>query len=60
MKNFFRMTKSVHHNSSKFNIDLNTFYRFEKQLVEIEGQLIDGNIYQVSILGSDNKLRKLA
>ena len=44
-----RMVKSVHHNSSKFNnIDMNKFQRFEKQLIELEGQLLDGNIYQVS------------
>ncbi len=30
------------------NIDMNKFQRFEKQLTELEGQLLDGNIYQVS------------
>jgi hypothetical protein len=27
---------------------MNKFQRFEKQLTELEGQLLDGNIYQVS------------
>jgi WASH complex subunit 7 len=45
---FFRMVKSIHHNTAKFNnIDMNKFHRFEKQLIELEGQLLDGNIYQV-------------
>ena len=45
------MVKSVHHNTAKFsNIDMNKFHRFEKQLIELEGQLLDGNIYQVFIL----------
>ena len=45
------MVKSVHHNSSKFNnIEMNKFHRFEKQLIELEGQLLDGNIYQVNIV----------
>ena len=42
-----RMIKSVHHNPTKFQIDINKFYRFEKHLVELEGKLLDGTIYQV-------------
>lgn len=43
----FRMIKNVHHNPNKFPIDINKFYRYEKHLVELEGKLLDGNIYQV-------------
>lgn len=41
-----RMIKNVHHNPTKFSIDTNKFYRYEKHLAELEGQLLDGNIYQ--------------
>ncbi len=41
------MIKNVHHNPTKFSIDTNKFYRYEKHLAELEGQLLDGNIYQV-------------
>lgn len=41
-----RMVKSVHHNSGKFTIDLTKFHRFERHLVELEGNLLDGTIYQ--------------
>ncbi len=40
------MIKNVHHNPTKFPIDINKFYRYEKHLVELEGKLLDGNIYQ--------------
>lgn len=47
---FCRLVKSVYHNTSKFQtIDMNKFHRFETQLFEIEGQLFDGNIYQVCL-----------
>ena len=41
------MIKNVHHNPNKFSIDTNKFYHYEKHLAELEGQLLDGNIYQV-------------
>ena len=50
------MIKSIHHNPTKFQIDVNKFYRFEKHLVELEGKLLDGTIYQV---GQDSPLSNL-
>jgi hypothetical protein len=41
------MIKNIHHNPNKFSLDMNKFYRYEKHLVELEGKLLDGCIYQV-------------
>ena len=43
------MIKNVHHNPNKFPLDMNKFYRYEKHLVELEGKLLDGSIYQVEL-----------
>lgn len=42
-----RMIKNVHHNPDKYQIDVNKFYRFEKHLIELEGKLLDGYVFQV-------------
>ena len=42
------MIKNVHHNPTKFPIDMKKFYRYEKHLVELEGKLLDGCIFQVN------------
>jgi hypothetical protein len=45
------MIKNVHHNPNKYEIDvLNKFYRYEKHLVELEGKLLDGCIFQVNLV----------
>lgn len=41
------MIKTVHHNPEKYQIDVNKFYRFEKHLIELEGKLLDGYVFQV-------------
>ena len=41
-----RMIKNIHHNPVKFQVDVNKFYRYEKHLVELEGKLLDGCIFQ--------------
>lgn len=41
------MIKNVHHNPDKFPVEVKKFYRYEKHLIELEGRLLDGNIYQV-------------
>jgi WASH complex subunit 7 len=41
-----RMIKNIHHNPVKFQVDVNKFYRYEKHLVELEGKLLDGYIFQ--------------
>ena len=41
-----RMIKSVHHNPVKYQVEINKFYRYEKHLVELEGKLLDGCIFQ--------------
>jgi WASH complex subunit 7 len=40
------MIKNVHHNPGKYQFDMNKFYRFEKHLIELEGKLLDGLIFQ--------------
>lgn len=44
-----RMVKNVHHNPNKFDIDIKKFFRFEKHLIELEGKLLDGYVFQVFI-----------
>ncbi|XP_036153709.1 WASH complex subunit 4 isoform X6 [Myotis myotis] len=42
-----RLLKSVHHNPSKFGIQDEKLKPFEKFLLKLEGQLLDGMIFQV-------------
>ena len=44
---YLRMIKNVHHNPNKFPVEMNKFYRYEKHLIEMEGKLLDGYIFQV-------------
>ena len=53
------MIKSIHHNPTKFQIEINKFYRFEKHLVELEGKLLDGTIYQVRILATKSLQKRI-
>ena len=43
------MVKNVHHNPNKFEIDTKKFFRFEKHLIELEGRLLDGRVFQVGL-----------
>ncbi|XP_014635938.1 PREDICTED: WASH complex subunit 7 isoform X2 [Ceratotherium simum simum] len=44
-----RLLKSVHHNPSKFGIQEEKLKPFEKFLLKLEGQLLDGTIFQACI-----------
>lgn len=44
------MLKSVHHNPGKFSIPEEKLKPFEKLLLKLEGQLLDGMILQVRLL----------
>ncbi|XP_074863991.1 WASH complex subunit 4 isoform X4 [Carettochelys insculpta] len=44
-----RLLKSVHHNPSKFGIQEDKLKPFEKLLLKLEGQLLDGMIFQACI-----------
>ena len=44
---FFRMLKSVKHNPGKFNLAVDKIRPFEKLLMNLEGQLLDGFVFQV-------------
>ncbi|XP_040493346.1 WASH complex subunit 4 isoform X2 [Ursus maritimus] len=44
-----RLLKSVHHNPSKFGIQEEKLKPFEKFLLKLEGQLLDGVIFQACI-----------
>ncbi|MBZ3882813.1 WASH complex subunit 7 [Sciurus carolinensis] len=44
-----RLLKSVHHNPSKFGIQEEKLKPFEKFLLKLEGQLLDGLIFQACI-----------
>lgn len=44
-----RLLKSVHHNPGKFYIPEEKLKPFEKLLLKLEGQLLDGMILQVPI-----------
>lgn len=46
----FRLLKSVHHNPSKFGIQEDKLKPFEKLLLKLECQLLDGMIFQVITL----------
>lgn len=43
----YRLLKSVHHNPSKFGIQEDKLKPFEKLLLKLECQLLDGMIFQV-------------
>uniref|UniRef100_A0A8C9V9W1 WASH complex subunit 4 n=1 Tax=Scleropages formosus TaxID=113540 RepID=A0A8C9V9W1_SCLFO len=47
-KMYKRLLKSVHHNPSKFEIPEEKLKPFEKLLLKLEGQLLDGMIFQSS------------
>lgn len=49
--NLPRLLKSVHHNPSKFEIQEEKLKPFEKLLLKLEGQLLDGMIFQVRCCG---------
>ena len=42
-----RMLKSVHHDPGKFSIQTDKIRPFEKLMMHLEGQLLDGLIFQV-------------
>lgn len=44
---FHRLLKSVHHNPGKFSIPEEKLKPFEKLLLKLEGQLLDGSVLQV-------------
>lgn len=44
-----RLLKSVHHNPGKFSIPEEKLKPFEKLLLKLEGQLLDGMILQVCV-----------
>lgn len=44
----YRLLKSVHHNPGKFSIPEEKLKPFEKLLLKLEGQLLDGMILQVA------------
>lgn len=46
----YRLLKSVHHNPGKFSIPEEKLKPFEKLLLKLEGQLLDGMILQVAYL----------
>lgn len=50
----FRMLKTVHHNSSKFDIEETKLRPFEKFLLGLEGQIMQGRIFDVRFLFSSN------
>ena len=47
MNPLHRMLKSVHHDPGKFGIPQEKIRPFEKLLMRLEGQLLDGRIFQV-------------
>ncbi|KAJ8262124.1 hypothetical protein GJAV_G00162500 [Gymnothorax javanicus] len=48
-KMYKRLLKSVHHNASKFAIPEEKLKPFEKLLLKLEGQLLDGMIFQACV-----------
>lgn len=42
------MLKSVHHDPGKFGIAAEKIRPFEKLIMKLEGQLLDGRIFQVN------------
>ena len=43
------MLKSVHHNPQRFGMEESKLRPFEKLLMGIQGQLLDGMIFQVNL-----------
>ena len=43
-----RMLKSVHHDPGKFAVDVDKLRPFERLMMTLEGQLLDGYIFQVT------------
>ncbi len=43
------MLKSVRHNPTRFNLQEDKIRPFEKLMMTLEGQLLDGMIFQVSL-----------
>lgn len=41
------MLKSVHHNAQRFSIEESKLRPFEKLLLSLEGQIIQGRIFEV-------------
>lgn len=54
----YRLLKSVHHNPSKFGIQEDKLKPFEKLLLKLECQLLDGMIFQVIKLMFSNMIEK--
>lgn len=52
----YRLLKSVHHNPSKFGIQEDKLKPFEKLLLKLECQLLDGMIFQVITLMFTNMI----
>ena len=48
-----RMLKSVHHNPTRFGVEDVKLRPFEKLLMGLQGQLLDGMIFQVSQAKTD-------
>lgn len=55
----YRLLKSVHHNLSKFGIQEDKLKPFEKLLLKLECQLLDGMIFQVIKLMVSNMIEKI-
>ena len=51
---FFSIITSIKNNSDKVQLDLSRLPSFEKILVALEGQLLEGRIFQVMIYSSFN------
>lgn len=47
VSHYNRLLKSVHHNPGKFSIPEEKLKPFEKLLLKLEGQLLDGSVLQV-------------
>lgn len=54
----YRLLKSVHHNPSKFGIQEDKLKPFEKLLLKLECQLLDGMIFQVTKFKFTNMVEK--
>ena len=48
-----RMLKSVHHNPTRFGVEQSKLRPFEKLLMGMQGQLLDGMIFQVGVFSVD-------
>lgn len=59
-KMYKRLLKSVHHNPGKFSIPEEKLKPFEKLLLKLEGQLLDGMILQVNLQRLTREINMLA